>query len=67
VGSWSSFSDDRVYQIDVLLLYPNVGNPGIGQKKGTHRGQIRIESPGNAGTDPGGSPPRTTALTFTDP
>ena len=36
------------------------GEPGTGQKKGTpHSGQIRSESPGIAGTDPGGSPPRT--------
>jgi hypothetical protein len=45
-----------------------VGDPGTGQKKGTRtRGQIRSESPEYAGTNPGGSPPRTTAVTLTDP
>jgi len=29
------------------------------KSKARHRGQIRSESPGIAGTDPGGNPPRT--------
>jgi hypothetical protein len=44
------------------------GDPGTGQMKGTPtRGQIRSESPGIAGADPGGSPPRTAGTTLTDP
>jgi hypothetical protein len=36
------------------------GDPGTDQNKGTPtRGQIRSESPGIAGTDPDGSPPKT--------
>jgi hypothetical protein len=39
---------------------PEPANPGTGRMKGTpHGGQIRSESPGIAGTDPDGSPPRT--------
>jgi hypothetical protein len=51
---------DRLLIRSTRWARPGPATPGTGQMKGTpNRGQIRSESPGITGTDPGGSPPRT--------